>query len=634
MNNNDIQILVVDDDPDILFATARILKKEGFEVIRAETGSQCLEMVENDHPDLILLDVDLPDIFGTEVCAQIKGNPVHQKKYIMMLSGRRTSSDDQADGLDSGADGYIARPISNRELISRVHSMVRLIRAERKSDSYVLETEQAMEEIRALSDMQSHLITQLKDEHAKLEESEDKFKKITSAAQDAIICMDSDGKISFWNEAAEKIFKYTQEEVLGEDLHKLIVPDRFMGAHLKAFPRFLETGQGNAIGKTLELSAIRRDGVEIPVELSLAGTRIHGKWNGVGVLRDISARKKEQEKIEQALNVARVLDTILNISLPSLMIQEVLRKSLDAILSIPLFSLLKKGAILVASEDEHMLTMEAHSNLPEPLLESCNSLLPGTCLCGQAITCHEVVFNSGLHEQDDIKHHDMEHHGHYCVPILSTGRLLGVFSAYVPADHVEDESAKTFLKTVADTLAVVIERKRNEEKFKKMAHYDNLTGLPNRVLFYDRMEQTLALAQRNNQKFAVFFLDLDHFKNINDTLGHDMGDVVLMETASRLLACVRSMDTVARMGGDEFTIIVTEVKNLESVENVATKIIKALQEPFELKGASYTISCSIGIAMFPDHGVDTENMIKAADMAMYQAKKQRNSFCVFSPLAV
>lgn len=151
MDNSDIRILVVDDDPDILFATVRILKKEGFEVIHADNGNQSLEKVEKDHPDLILLDVELPDILGTEVCEKIKGNPNHQKKYIMMLSGGRTSSDDQADGLDSGADGYIARPVSNRELVSRVNSMVRLIRAEKKSDSYILELEQAMEKIKVLS---------------------------------------------------------------------------------------------------------------------------------------------------------------------------------------------------------------------------------------------------------------------------------------------------------------------------------------------------------------------------------------------------------------------------------------------------------------------------------------------------
>lgn len=151
MDTSDIRILVVDDDTDILFATVRILKKEGFEVISADTGNQCLEIVETGDPDLILLDVELPDIPGSEVCKRLKGNKDHQKKYIMMLSGVKISSDDQADGLDSGADGYIARPVSNRELLSRVHSMVRLIRAERKTDSDILELEQAMDKIKVLS---------------------------------------------------------------------------------------------------------------------------------------------------------------------------------------------------------------------------------------------------------------------------------------------------------------------------------------------------------------------------------------------------------------------------------------------------------------------------------------------------
>lgn len=151
MDNSDIRILVVDDDPDILFATVRILNKEGYQVREAETGSECLEKTVQEHPDLILLDVQLPDILGTEVCLKLKNNPDHLKKYIMMMSGRRTSSHDQADGLDVGADGYIARPVSNRELLSRVKLMVRLIRAERKNDTYISELEQAIEKIKVLS---------------------------------------------------------------------------------------------------------------------------------------------------------------------------------------------------------------------------------------------------------------------------------------------------------------------------------------------------------------------------------------------------------------------------------------------------------------------------------------------------
>lgn len=151
MDNSDIKILVVDDDPDILFATARTLKKKGFDIASATTGEECLEQAESDRPDLILLDVELPDMLGTEVCKILKNNSEDQGYYIMMSSARKISSDNQADGLDSGADGYIARPVSNREFVSRVHSMVRLIRTERKIAQTISELETALEKIKVLS---------------------------------------------------------------------------------------------------------------------------------------------------------------------------------------------------------------------------------------------------------------------------------------------------------------------------------------------------------------------------------------------------------------------------------------------------------------------------------------------------
>lgn len=179
------------------------------------------------------------------------------------------------------------------------------------------------------------------------------------------------------------------------------------------------------------------------------------------------------------------------------------------------------------------------------------------------------------------------------------------------------------------TVRDISERKQTEKKLQQLAHNDTLTGLPNRALFRDRLEHGLALAQRHKQGLAVLFLDLDHFKEINDTLGHDMGDVLLRETASRLLACVRKSDTVARMGGDEFTVILTGTKTPEYAEQVAKKILKALQEPFELNGTLRNVGCSIGIARYPEHGADSETLLKNADAAMYHAKKKRNTFCSF-----
>lgn len=176
----------------------------------------------------------------------------------------------------------------------------------------------------------------------------------------------------------------------------------------------------------------------------------------------------------------------------------------------------------------------------------------------------------------------------------------------------------------------ITERKHAEKQLQLLAHNDPLTGLPNRALFHDRLEHGLRLARRNQESMAVLFLDLDHFKEINDTLGHDMGDALLIEATNRILASVRKTDTVARMGGDEFTVIITELKSACDAEHVAKDILSAFLQPFELNAKFYNVGCSIGVAISPEHGNDNKTLLKNADAAMYYAKRQRNTFCVFS----
>ncbi|WP_373018743.1 PAS domain S-box protein [Thiomicrorhabdus sp.] len=175
----------------------------------------------------------------------------------------------------------------------------------------------------------------------------------------------------------------------------------------------------------------------------------------------------------------------------------------------------------------------------------------------------------------------------------------------------------------------ITERKQAELQIQHMAHYDTLTNLPNRALFLDRLNQELARAKREQLQFALLFIDLDHFKEINDTLGHAMGDLLLQEVSKRLQASVRQMDTVARIGGDEFTVVITDIKTNSGAANVAQKIIDSLTDPFNLNGNERNIGCSIGIALYPEEGENSETLLKRADMAMYCAKKQRNTYRFF-----
>jgi diguanylate cyclase (GGDEF)-like protein/PAS domain S-box-containing protein len=160
------------------------------------------------------------------------------------------------------------------------------------------------------------------------------------------------------------------------------------------------------------------------------------------------------------------------------------------------------------------------------------------------------------------------------------------------------------------------------------AQHDFLTGLPNRLLFRDRFNRQLAVAKRYSRKFAVMYIDLDRFKPVNDTLGHQAGDLLLMAVAERLSSLVREIDTVSRFGGDEFALLVSEVMTRKDVNSLAEKILAALSRPFELEGHKVTISGSLGIAIYPDDGIDMETILSNADAAMYKAKRKgANTYC-------
>ncbi|MBE0621176.1 MAG: GGDEF domain-containing protein [Burkholderiales bacterium] len=175
----------------------------------------------------------------------------------------------------------------------------------------------------------------------------------------------------------------------------------------------------------------------------------------------------------------------------------------------------------------------------------------------------------------------------------------------------------------------ITERKHFEERIRHLANYDNLTALPNRTLFYDRLNQAINLAQRNRHEMALLYLDLDRFKSVNDTRGHDAGDAVLKGAADRIQAQVRESDTVARIGGDEFAVILPKIGSSQDAAIVAEKIIDALCASFsfgdEAQG-DIEIGASIGIAIFPRDGADMDALFKAADSAMYKAKLLGNSF--------
>ena len=173
---------------------------------------------------------------------------------------------------------------------------------------------------------------------------------------------------------------------------------------------------------------------------------------------------------------------------------------------------------------------------------------------------------------------------------------------------------------------------QTQSSLEYLAHHDSLTGLPNRLLGRDRIEQALNQARRHNERLAVLFVDLDNFKTVNDTLGHDQGDVFLKQVAVRLVESVRQMDIVSRQGGDEFLIGITNARDADAISTAATHILTKMAEPFPLNEMQISLSCSIGIAVFPDDADSFETLVQLADLSMYQAKESgRNAFRFYDP---
>ena len=178
----------------------------------------------------------------------------------------------------------------------------------------------------------------------------------------------------------------------------------------------------------------------------------------------------------------------------------------------------------------------------------------------------------------------------------------------------------------------ITEQKRSEERIQYLAHYDVLTDLPNRILFNDRLKHAIERASRQSSRLSVLFIDLDRFKYVNDTLGHQQGDLLLKKVAERLKECVRQADTVARLGGDEFTILLEDVERPDMLAGIADKILSTLSESIELDGHQAVVGCSIGLSVYPDDGGSAEQLLKHADTAMYYAKENgRNTYAFYSP---
>jgi diguanylate cyclase (GGDEF)-like protein/PAS domain S-box-containing protein len=294
------------------------------------------------------------------------------------------------------------------------------------------------------------------------------------------------------------------------------------------------------------------------------------------------------------------------------------------------------GSILLLDEDGVHLRCGAAPNLAESYVKAIDKIPigPNAGSCGTAAYRREPVIVADIAQDPlwaDIRHLAAPHGYRSCwsIPILShRGDALGVLAMYSKSVRAPGENETRLINVATHIAGIAIKHKHAEDHIQFMATHDALTGLPNRAVIKDRFAQAAARAQQNGTWATAAFVDLDKFKSINDSLGHGAGDELLKVVAKRMVACVKSTDTVARHGGDEFVILLADhPKCADTLAATLQRIHAAISAPIQLDGHTLGVTCSLGVANYPDDGTDVETLLAKADAAMYRAKDAgRNTF--------
>jgi diguanylate cyclase (GGDEF)-like protein/PAS domain S-box-containing protein len=403
-------------------------------------------------------------------------------------------------------------------------------------------------------------------------------RSILETSREAFISIDEDGLIREWNPQAERLFGWGRDEIVGRPAHQTIIPRRYRDAHIRALTRFLATGDAPMMARRLEVEGLRRDGTEMPIELSISALREGDEWRFHAFVRDISERQATEAALREA--------------------EERFRKAFDDS---------RVGMALIGLDGTFQRVNRA-------LCEICGH--PEDRLLG-------VRFGEIIHPDDrerqieavrDIA--DGESYGHRGETRCQHARGRPIWVSLTVSPVYDSRGILSYLIAQMEDIS---ERKESEERLTRQALHDSLTGLPNRTLFSDRVR--MAKARRTAQGFAIVYLDLDGFKLVNDTLGHAAGDQVLIEVARRLERLLRAGDTLARLGGDEFALLCEGVGEADA-KTIADRVIEALTYPIVVQDREIVQAASIGISLYGP-GVSVEEpdeMLGEADMAMYRAK--------------
>lgn len=583
--NDSLTILIVEDNPGDARLIQVLIAEENtihcnFQF--AKTLSEALIILSKSKIDLILLDLGLPDSQGIETFRKIKNHILYIP--IIILSGLLDQSV-ALECLKEGAQDYLSKGEFDGKTLSRTIAF-------------------SMERKNILNKFL-------------------KYAAVIEASTDAIYGKDLNGVVTLWNKNAEKLYGYTAEEMIGQNISK-IIPENLKNES----SQLIKMIQSGKLIESYATNRVTKSGVVIDVIINAAPVFDDLK-NIIGisiVSRDVSKIKDNEEILAIQLRIMKSLSESVDLNSAA---HNVL-KTICEILSWPV------GEIFAIDQHDRVLRCVSiwHTVEISPEFEEINNSMTfhlGEDLPGYVWKQGETVWLTDLNQfslgRQLQKLHPNKLKNCLGFPIVYKNEVLGIFLFFNDDKYELNIKFKFMFASLGGEMGVFIKRKRMEGDLLFLAEHDTLTGLANRKKFEINLAREITESQYTNKKVAILFLDLDFFKNVNDSLGHEAGDILLQVVAKKLKNSVRELDTVARFGGDEFAILLPDVMDLEIVQKIATTILNSIAKPINIKNHEIFVTASLGISIYPSDGKTPQKLLRKADRAMYAVKESgRNNY--------
>ena len=596
-------VIVIDDSPAIQALVKARLRDEPIEIAFADTGAAGLALAARLKPDLILLDVDIPEPDGFEVCRRLKTETATRDVPVIFLTGA-ASAEQKLRGLELGAVDYIVKPFDPADLRARVRAALRT---------------------KGLMDL-------LSEKAAVLQAGEEQWRFLAENSSDVISRHDLTGRFLYVSPSCRWVLGYAPAELEGLALDAVV-----HSADAAAVQHWLASattpgphpGEAQTDVQRLTLRARRKDGQLVWLELMSRTVRCPTTGRPLGIQassRDVTPRR-QAESLEAGR--ARVLEMVAE------------NQPFDSVLECALAVIeeqypdsLASVALLVDGEIRYVAP-HLSEDFREALRRQKLSFTYAICSDANAsdgLLCCDIAADPHWADvRDEAARHGLA--GSWSQVVNGpTNDTLGVLTLYHRTHITPDARAQELLRAVAKLITLASSNLELTHQLEYRAHHDPLTGLPNRLLFEDRLTRAIAEANKGQHLVALAYVDLDRFKQINDTFGHQAGDMLLVEFTRRVAGLLRRSDTLARIGGDEFAIILPTVADRAEAASVFQRVIEMLATPFEVAAQEVHVTGSFGMVVYPGDGAGVVELQQNADLTMYRAKALgRNRLHLFTP---